>query len=97
MGQFEVTYSVNAEFVQYLDDITVDEIDINLLSVREGGFHSNGTTITGLKYECYGCNESITADMTPLVPTNITQCNICNEVVCDKCIQNDQEKKIYLS
>tara|TARA_Y100000310_G_C20498824_1_gene722890 strand:+ start:452 stop:769 length:318 start_codon:yes stop_codon:yes gene_type:complete len=92
MGQFEVIYNVNIEFVQYLDDITVDEININLLSVRESDFLQvmNEPHITGLQYDCNGCNESIMADITTLVPTNITQCDCCGEVVCNKCMLKNE-------
>ena len=86
MGNFEVIYSVKAEISQYLEDITVDEINTDLFSIREGGLKPESVSVTALIYQCNCCDTEIEVDMTKLTPQNITQCGHCNEVVCDMCM-----------
>ena len=56
MGNFEVIYSVKAEISQYLEDITVDEINTDLFSIREGGLKPEAVSVTALIYQCNCCD-----------------------------------------
>ena len=97
MGNYQVQFKIRpeTEFEQYIEDATLEGIS-DLISINEGGIHSNNLIVTALRYDCVTCEKEKNIEVHDgHADISHTICHECEQDVCPDCRVFDTHHKEY--